>query len=463
MKRLPIRIRLTAWYLAVVSLTFLLLAIGMYFGVRGAIQRSVDRDLRIRVEEMRQFLLRHRALSEAEMPDEFRKSSGVHPGEDLYQLTDASGAWLYQAPSMAALGIPREIPDSNRPPFFETISRRYSNIKVLSSTVEVSGQHYLVQVATVVSPLYDVLAGFRLIALWTFPLVLIAAGGGGYWLSGRAMRPVHDIARAAQGISERNLSQRLNVPEADDELRHLSETLNSMLARLDAAFKRITRFTADASHELRTPIAVIRTTSEVILERPRPVAEYEEMVGQILSESVYTSDLIESLLTLARTDANPAQLELSLVDARQITEEVIPVGEALAARAGLTISTLIHQTPVFVMAEKQSLKRLLLILLDNAVKYTPSGGEIRLSLTTGGKLAAFEVVNSGIGIAEADLAHIFERFYRGSNARDADVGGSGLGLAIAKWIAEAHQGSLEVRSETSKGTTFRLTLALKAN
>ena len=460
MRPFPVRVRLTAWYLAVVGLMFALSAVGMYFGMRAAIEHSVDRALRNRVDEMRQFLWRHRRIANSDMPEHFRQSSEIQPGEELFQVADSSGAWLYRAPLMAALQLPGGIPDPNRGSSYQTILARRSSIRVLSSTVEVSGKQFFVQVGTVVGPSYGALGSFAFVALCTLPLVLLAAGAGGYWLSGRAMKPVHDIARAAQGISERNLSQRLTIPPADDELRHLSETLNGMLTRLDAAFTRITRFTADASHELRTPLAVIRTTSELILDHPRSIQEYEEMVGQILTESEYSSELIEKLLTLARADMNPASLELSPVDGRQLIEDVAPGCRSLAMAHGLTFSSRIDPAGVLVLAEKQALKRLLLILIDNAVKYSRPGGAVQLSLACSSTQAVFEVKDSGIGIPQGELPHVFERFFRASNARDSGVAGTGLGLAIANWIAQAHHGKLDVRSVPGEGTVFRLLLPL---
>lgn len=461
MKPLPIRVRLTGWYLAVICFTFVSSTFGMYFGMREAIQSSVDRKLDERTQDMRQFLWRHRSHSLAEMPGEFRKSSGVQPGEELYQVMDSSGNWLYQAPSMLQLNIQGEAPDPSRPPHYVTISRRYTNIRLLSSTLEVSGQYYVVQVATVLTPLYAVLRDFRNVALLTLPFVLLVAGAGGYWLSGRAMKPVHDIVSTAHGISEQNLSQRLEIPTANDELRQLSETLNGMLTRLEAAFTRITRFTANASHELRTPIAAIRTTAEVILERQRSVEEYEEMIRQILAESEFSTKLIDNLLTLARADANPAALELSSLDARSVVEEIIPTSEILASHHGLVWSVSIPPEAVIVMAEGQSLKRLILILVDNAIKYTPRGGTVRLTLCSTGAEAVFDVSDSGIGIAPEDVPHIFERFYRATNGRYVNPDGSGLGLAIAHWIAGAHYGSLEALSTAGEGTTFRLILPLR--
>jgi heavy metal sensor kinase len=369
----------------------------------------------------------------------------------------------YIAPMMEPLHIPGAVPDPNRSPQYMTISRRYLNVRVLSSTVEVSGQHYLVQVATVLSPLYAVLRGFRENALLALPFALLAAGTGGYWLSGRAMKPVHDITSTAHGISEQNLSQRLEIPAANDELRQLSETLNEMLERLDVAFTKIARFTAHASHELRTPIATIRTTAEVILQRPRTVMEYEEMVRLILAESEFASELIESLLTLARADANPAPLELSPIDARSVIEEILPGIEVRTSHLGLEWSVSIPSEKIVVLAERQFLKRLLLILLDNAINYTPRGGSVRFALRSTETDAVFEVTDSGIGIKPEDLPHIFDRFYRATNARYVNSDGSGLGLAIAEWIAASHRGKLEASSMPGEGTTLHLKLPLQVS
>jgi signal transduction histidine kinase len=268
-------------------------------------------------------------------------------------------------------------------------------------------------------------------------------------------------ARVQEYSRARSCIRLWTLPAANDELRQLSETLNEMLARLEAAFTRVMRFTADASHELRTPVAAIRTTAEVILERHRSVEEYEEMVRQILAESEFTSELIENLLTLARSDASPAQLELSSVDARSVVQEIIPGGEILASHHGLEWSVSIGFEEILVLAERQSLKRLLLILVNNAIKYKPRGGTLRLALRSTATQAVFEVIDSGVGIMPEDLPHIFERFYRASNARYINADGSGLGLAIAQWIAVAHHGTLEAVSPSGQGTTFRLTLPLQ--
>ena len=465
MRQPPIRVRLTGWYLAVIFASLALYSIGMYFGLQHAIEDTVDNQLQVRSDNIAQFL-KTDALQQANpAPQLLPQTTGLGPGDDLYQITDASSAVLYQSPAMRALDVPL---DTNRLRHhyrhhrdegdFTTYYHRQGDVRVLASKVQVAGNEYRVQVATIVSPLYDVLETFGVWAWTSLPLILCAAGFGGYWLSGHALKPVHNLVLSTREITERNLSKRIPVPAARDELRELSETINAMLARLEAAFTRITRFTSDASHELRTPIAVIRTTSEVILERDRSVQEYREMVGQILQESEFTSTLIEQLLTLARADADTELLLLESMDLRALVEELDPASKALADRRSIHWSAEIPNEPVVILGDRPHLRRLLLILVDNACRYTDKDGSVRLKLTAHAGEAILEVTDSGIGIPPEDLLQIFDRFYRASNARFFDQDGSGLGLSIANWIVTTHGGTLTAHSTVGSGTTMSIYL-----
>ena len=461
----PIRVRLTAWYLAVIFASLALYSAGMYFGLEKAIEDTVDSQLQVRSDNIEHFLKSISIQPATASPQLLPKSSGGGPGDDLYQVTDPSGAILYQSPAMHDLDIPldttrlrhhyRHHRDEGN---FTTYYRRRGDVRVLVSKVQVGGCALSIQAATVVSPLYAVLETFRRWTLASLPIILAAAGFGGYWLSERAMKPVHTLVLSAREISERSLSKRIPVPAAQDELRELSETLNAMLARLEAAFTRITRFTSDASHELRTPITVIRTTSEVILERDRSTAQYKEMVEQILWEAESTSELIEQLLTLARADAATERLTLETIDLRSLVDEVEPGGRTLAESHGLQWSSEIPDGPILVNGDRPHLRRLLLILIDNACRYTEKGGSVRLRLTLPKHEAMVEVVDTGIGIPADELADIFDRFYRASNARFFDPNGTGLGLAIARWIAVAHGGTLTAESTVGSGTRMLMRL-----
>ena len=461
----PIRVRLTGWYLAVIFASLALYSLGLYFGLQHAIEDTVDNQLQVRSENIAQFLKTKSLKPANPLPQLLPQTSGPGPADDLYQITDASSAVLYQSPAMRELDVPLDI-NRLRHHYrhhrdegdFTTYYHRQGDVRVLASKVQVAGNEYRVQVATIVSPLYDVLQTFGVWAWTSLPLILCAAGFGGYWLSGHALKPIHNLVLSTREITERNLSRRIEVPAAQDELRELSETINGMLARLESAFTRITRFTSDASHELRTPIAVIRTTSEVILEKDRSVQQYREMVGQILRESEFTSALIEQLLTLARADAETELLSLEAIDLCALVEELDPVITALAENRNLQWSAEIPNEPVVVKGDRPHLRRLLLILVDNACRYTNKNGSVRVRLAVQPDEAILEVCDSGIGIPPEELPHIFERFYRASNARFFDQDGSGLGLSIANWIVTAHGGTLTAHSAVGSGTTMSIRL-----
>jgi len=283
---------------------------------------------------------------------------------------------------------------------------------------------------------------------------------GGIWISRRALAPVDEITLAARSIGIQSLSRRLDVPSTGDELQRLSETWNEMLARLEAAVKRLSQFTADASHELRTPVALIRTTAELTLRRERSPETYREALRQVVLESERTSRLVDDLLLLARADAGLPSLALERMELTPLVRDVCQQGQVLAESRQLQISTVAPEEPVFVEANDPALRRMLLLLLDNAMKYTPVGGRIVLSVDRDPGGATVAVRDTGIGIPETALPHVFERFYRVDESRNRDAGGTGLGLSIAKWIAERHHASLEAESVVGEGSVFRIRFPL---
>ena len=335
----------------------------------------------------------------------------------------------------------------------DTPSGRY---RTFSTTTLVDGQQYRVLVATPMDATEATLQRVRVLLLWSIPAVLLLASLGGYWISRRALSPVDEITHAARSIGIQSLSQRLTVPATGDELQRLSETWNEMLARLEAAVKRLSQFTADASHELRTPIALIRTTAELALRRVRSPETYREALRQVVVESERTTRLVEDLLLLARADAGLPSLPLERMELTPLVRDVCQQGQVLAESRQLQISAVAPDEPVYVEANDPALRRMLLLLLDNAVKYTPAGGRITLSVDRDPAGASVAVRDTGIGIPETALPHVFERFYRVDESRNRDAGGTGLGLSIAKWIAERHHASLEAESVVGEGSVFRI-------
>jgi heavy metal sensor kinase len=291
--------------------------------------------------------------------------------------------------------------------------------------------------------------------------LLLAAASGGYWLSHKALSPVDVITRRARNIGGNNLSDRLEKLSTGDELQRLSDTLNEMLARIESAFLRVNQFTADASHELRTPISLIRTEAEIALRKMRGNEEYREALRHILLEAERTSSLVEELLSLARSDSGRESLHLAPLDLRPAVAETANEWRQMVESRNLQFTQAIVDCQFPVLADRKAVQRLLAILLDNAVKYTAPPGAIELRLQEQNGNAIISVCDSGIGIAKEDQERIFERFYRVDKARSRELGGAGIGLAIADWIVQQHRGSIAVHSSIGSGSTFVVELPMQ--
>lgn len=463
MKPGSIRFRLTAWYTAVLALSLVLFGLSSWLVVKQVLFHAVDEELEDRVEGVRKFMDNQiGALSVEEIRDEFKEHSVLGPGGDLFQVCDEHGIWLYRSASLEDAGVPIELPSVlTKKGSRENRMVKEVSVRFLSRPVTVLGKPYTVQVAALTGEIEEGLNRFRATLLLLIPLVLAAASAGGWWMSRRALAPVDEITATARSIGERSLNQRLPVPPSNDELERLSRTLNQMLERIEQAFQRVTQFTADASHELRTPVALMRTTAELALRKQRGEQEYRQALSEVLAESERTTELIENLLILARADAGKAQLERTLVDIPALLLDVGEQARKLAARKNLIFRLDAFESAPPVLADAAALRRLLLILLDNAVKYTPAGGSVSLRASVAGSRLHLEVRDTGAGIDSVDLPHIFERFYRADKSRSRDLGGSGLGLALAKWIADAHQAAILVESTVNQGSTFRVDMPLE--
>jgi signal transduction histidine kinase len=340
-----------------------------------------------------------------------------------------------------------------RSPTFNTVGREDSPVRLATAVYRSGDKQYIIQLGQSLEESSELIENFGWILVAAIPIVLLFACALGYWMAGRALRPVTAITEDARAISALDISKRIAVPLADDELRKLSVTLNEMMDRLETAFSKVTQFTADASHELRTPIAIIRTTAELAVADGSPEASAQALES-ILEESERTTRLLEDLLVLARSDSN-FRSRLENVDLTQPFVKAALQTELLAGEKGISIELVKPATPCFVDGNAELLRRLFLALTDNAVKYTPRGGKITLKLAAHESGFRAEVADTGVGISSKDLPHIFERFYRADKARNRS-GGVGLGLSIAEWIARVHHARIEVMSQLDIGTTFAL-------
>lgn len=319
----------------------------------------------------------------------------------------------------------------------------------------------IVQVGSSMKSAAETLDRVLLVFAVSIPLSLILWSFGGWFLAGRALKPVDLITRSAKKITAENLGHRLEVINPKDEIGRLTETFNDTLERLESAFKRIKQFTADVSHELRTPLTILRGEAEVGLRWAKDPEEFRELFQSNLEEINRMSKIIESLLELSRAEEGGLKLEHIEIDLCDLLSELVQQSRLINPEKGLKI-VFQSDSPAVVRGDWLRLRQVFMNLLDNAVKYTSVGGEISVVLDVIGTSARTSVIDSGSGIPSDDLPHIFERFYRVDKARNRADGGAGLGLSLVKSFVEAHGGKIEVVSDVGKGSVFTVYLPLSS-
>ncbi len=459
MKHLSIGVRLTLWYLAIFALGELVFGVGMWFILRQNLYDMVDDDLESQVDDLKSFLgSQKKDASIAKLREEVNETYSIeHSGEYLAVYVE-TGELVYRSAFLQAHPQMLVPPDQIKQARSRNQKLGHQRFRFLYETLAVNGHVFTVEMGLPSDDAVGTLHLFRYYLLMFAPLLLLIAAGVGYWMSRRALSPVDALVRSAREVSGTNLSSRLQKLETGDELQRLSDTLNEMLDRIETAFLRVTQFTADASHELRTPVSLIRTEAELALRRSRGEAEYKESLRHILLEAERTTGLIEQLLALARADSGGETLHMQPLDLGQALRSMVDSWQQVAIIRDLQFSAKMNKDDALVLGDETMLRRLIDILLDNAFKYTPSPGTVSLRLEQHEDAIAIAVQDSGVGIAKEEQSKIFERFYRVDQARSRGRGGTGLGLAIAHWIVTQHHGSIRVESQPGQGATFRVEL-----
>jgi two-component system, OmpR family, heavy metal sensor histidine kinase CusS len=462
-KKLSIGVRLTLWYLVLFAAAQLIFGTGMWFFARRSLYRITDDTLQGQIDDLTNFLeAQKKNATVAKLQEEVAEAYLLeHSGDYLQIYDDSDGSWIFRADFLRQHALEPAGNSLLAQPLYrdEQVGR---SLRFVTQKIQANGRVFTVQMGLPIDQVNQTLVLFRGYLLMFAPLLLLAAASGGFWLSRKALSPVDAITRTARTINATNLSDRLERLTTGDELQRLSDTLNEMLGRIEHAFIRVTEFTADASHELRTPISLIRTEAEIALRRSRGDAEYREALRHILLEAEKTSALVEELLSLARADSGRETLRIASVDLSTIVREVSEQWRELMAARNLTFTCEATDEEITVLGDPNALHRLLTVLLDNAVKYTPAPGTVELRLELRGELATIRVSDSGIGIALEDQPKIFDRFYRADKTRSRNLEGAGIGLAIAQWIVQQLKGSITVQSSLGKGSTFLVQLPPQA-
>ncbi len=319
----------------------------------------------------------------------------------------------------------------------------------------------VIQVGQELGPLYQTIEELRLIYLVVGPFAIFWLCLGCWLLAERLIAPILEVTEAAQGITADHLARRLPLGNHKDELNQMVVCLNQMLDRLERSFRRIRQFSGDASHELRTPLTILRGETEVTLRWAKSPEEFRDMLRSNMEEIDRMERIIESLLTLAKSEVGELTLEMKEFSLSDMVQELYLQSRILGEGKGIDVNLALDvDEEVRIRGDELRLRQMFLNLISNAIKYTPEKGHLEISLAMDGNCARVDISDTGIGIPAEHLPHIFDRFYRVDKARNRMDGGTGLGLAIVKWIADAHGGGISVTSTVGQGSSFSVQLPI---
>ena len=415
-----------------------------------ALSSSREQTLQRRTERLVHFV-EEQSLSPTSLGQLIHQFSLISPESDFLSVDDLDGKNVY--PDHAnKRGLPWPSTSCEQP-CFSMVNWAGHRMRVLQQVITLRGQRYRVTLAGQIDEHYEILRMVRNSYLISVPLLLVISVIGGLLLAHRTLEPIDRITRAAQTISIHDLRKRLPVPNTGDEIQRMAITWNELLSRLETTVSRLTQFTSDISHDLRTTLTVMLATAQVSIKKERSVVEYQQAIKTIMLECVTTTQLLDDLLAASRADAGNEDLELSLVPLSEVVEEAC-IAFRTRAEMKRQVLEIDSQPDCWIVGNLSLLRRLVTILVDNAVKYTPEQGKIFVSLTSDRSGTTLKVMDSGVGIAPHEIDKIFDRFYRVDSSRNRDQGGSGLGLAIARWIADVHSGSISAKSDAITGSSF---------
>jgi heavy metal sensor kinase len=434
-----IRLRLTLWYASALAVVMAAYGAFVYAAVRADLRAELGHALH-EDEQVVRAIADHAATGA-----DWRAEMAKHWSEDeAYErrvvVRRPEGAVLFES----------EHPDDDAP------------LERATFVGQLDGGEAHVEYARSRERMDEQLGRLLLVLALGLPLGVGFAAAGGWFLARRALAPVGRMADHASAIGASNLSARLPVDNPTDEIGRLATVFNETLARLEGSFERLRRFTADASHELRTPLTALRAVGEVGLRERRTAEQYRDIVGSMLEEVDRLARLVDSLLTLSRADAGRIALRPETFDLGGLAREVASHLSVLAEEKGQRLDVA-AQGEVPVTADRAILRLAVVNLIDNAVKYAPSGTTVRVDVEVRDGVAALRVSDAGPGIAQEHHARLFDRFYRVDPARSREDGGTGLGLAIARWATEAHGGRIELASEPGRGSRFTVVLPRRAD
>jgi heavy metal sensor kinase len=459
--------RLVTWYAGLLTLVFVLLGAITFAAVANDLESNARANQTRRARQIADTLLQGISPSgEGELAASVEKLYAPAANDRFIRITRADGRVLYQSGAPRDRSFTADVPPLDAFPAQASWRKVHlpSGTSLVVATVShraADGTRYGVEVGTSTAPVDAALARLLVVLATGLPITVLLAVAGGFFLVRRSLEPVERIARKAEAITQHSLSERLPVTQTGDELERLSISLNHMISRLEEAVQGSKRLVADASHELRTPLTVLRGELEGMMDDAELTPGMREMLGSMLEEVERLAAVVDGLLALSRLDAGEGRSGWVKFDLAELVATTADQMSLLAEDKGIVVACEAPRS-VSVSGDRARLKQVVVNLLDNAIKYTPNGGTVRLKVASRDGEALFEVTDTGIGIPREALPHVFERFFRVERSRSREQGGAGLGLSIVKSICAAHGATVEVQSSPEQGSRFlmRLPLAL---
>jgi len=472
---------MTTWYVLVLGLILGVFSLFLYSHFNYALSKDYNNLLKSKAEDIEEVISSYRQEDKSERGEKNENSFSTNadflnalryaveknPNDNIYvQIFRPDGKELLHSSNMPLSVILAKMAQDSiveNKSYFGIVKITLAKKKFFSLrtfTLPVVGKVkvlYFIQVSGSLKPIYFELNRLKAALLIFLPLAILLVIASGVFLTKRALRPVDDMTSAIRQITSKNLNQTIELPEANDEIKRLAETFNTMLIRLNQAFSSQQQLIQDVSHELKTPLTALKGKQEVALNRKRSPEEYESVLLVNLEVINRMSQLVENLLALARIENKDSVLKTESINLADTIKQILSSMKPLADQKKILLHFLSHGQ-VFIQADANQVDRVISNIVDNAIKYTSNNGEVNIKLSKENAFAKIVITDTGIGIANDELSRIFDRFYRIDKSRSSP--GFGLGLSIAKSIIDAHKGKIEVESSPSKSTTFTVFLPL---
>jgi heavy metal sensor kinase len=454
--------KMTLWYVLTFMISALIICTFLYLGLRYRLLKEIDKFLLDETKEMERVLSREPKETYFLMRFEDEvMARKYYPF--FFQILDKEGKPLYVSKEFGDMEyVANDRVLTNAKNGRETQEEIHSpgrrgTFRIITTPVYKDGKlSEIIQLGTHLRFVRKNLVHFRNNILVALPIILVLGAMGGWVLARRSLSPIGYIASKTQSITSQNLSERLTQRRTGDEMDDLIRTINGMIGRLESSFKRMAEFTADASHELKTPICAMRGEAEVLLSKGRPAEEYQEGLAHFMEQFDHLDQMINNLILLSKFDSSRMELNMAPLRLDLLMKDLCNLFQVLAERKNIALEMGILEE-VTVIGDKVRLQQLFTNLIDNAIKYTPEGS-IRVTVEKNQYVGLVKISDTGIGIPKDEQEKIFKRFYRIDKSRSRETGGVGLGLSIAEWIVHAHRGSIEVDSELNRGSTFTVYL-----